>query len=73
MNAALLQDIPLEDRLWTRAEVAAYLVYAPRTLERVAAMPGFPTPARPGKPTVWRAGDIIDYARTNSMKKRGSR
>lgn len=67
-----LADIPLADRLWTRIEVAEYLRYKPRTLERVANLPGFPKPARPGNPTVWLAGDIIDWTRLNSIRGRQS-
>jgi hypothetical protein len=50
-----------EDLLWDKIAVADYLHYAPRTLERVGKKPGFPHPARPGKPLLWRAGDIIDW------------
>ena len=59
-----------EDLLWTKYDVASYLHYKPRTLERVAKMPGFPARARPGYPTLWRAGDIIDWVRANGKVKR---
>ena len=65
MSAEL--KVRLEDQLWTRAEVAAYLRYKPRTMERIAAMPGFPKPARPGNPKVYRAGDIIEWTRTHAL------
>lgn len=52
-----------DDLLWTKAEVAQYLHYKTRTMERVGKLPGFPAPARPGNPIVWRAGDIIAWCR----------
>lgn len=52
--------------LWTRVEVAAFLRYKPRTMERISAMPGFPLPARPGNPKVYWADDIIEWVRTQS-------
>jgi hypothetical protein len=66
--SAALQDVPLADRLWTQQQVADYLHYKPRTLERVSKLPGFPLPARPGNPKVWRAGDIIAWVRANSER-----
>lgn len=57
---------PKPDEIWTKEQVADYLHYAPRTLERVGNLPGFPRPARPGKPKVWRAVDIIRWVRTNA-------
>lgn len=55
--------VPPDDQLWTKEEVAEYLHYKPRTLERVGNLPGFPRPARPGNPKVWRAGDIMEWTR----------
>jgi len=60
-----------EDVLWDKTQVAEYLRYKPRTLERVANTGDFPNTARPGNPKVWRAGDIIDWCRANSAQKRG--
>lgn len=57
------EQVPLADRLWDKYQVAEFLHYKPRTLERVGNIPGFPPPARPGNPKVWRAGDIIDWTR----------
>jgi len=59
-----------EDLLWTKEEVASYLHYKPRTLERVGNLPGFPARARPGNPKVWRSGDIIDWVRSGGKPKK---
>jgi hypothetical protein len=56
----------LPDVIWTKEQVADYLHYKVRTLERVGNLPHFPAPARPGKPKVWRAIDIIVWVRTNA-------
>jgi hypothetical protein len=55
--------IHADDVLWDKKAVADYLHYKPRTMERVGKLPGFPAPARPGNPIVWRAGDIIAWCR----------
>jgi hypothetical protein len=55
------------DKLWTKQEVADYLHYKVRTMERVAKLPGFPAPARPGNPIVWRRGDIIAWCRRTNI------
>jgi hypothetical protein len=57
-----------EDVLWTKEDVASYLHYKPKTLERVAKLPGFPPRARPGNPKLWRAGTILDWVRANSAR-----
>jgi hypothetical protein len=56
-----------DDLLWTKEDVASYLHYKPRTLERVGNLPGFPKPARHGHQKCWRAGDIIDWVRRNGQ------
>lgn len=64
-----MNDIkPQEERLWTSAEVAAYLRYSVKNFtDRIMTLPNFPVPVRLPRPTGgkghprWKPEDIKNW------------
>ena len=58
-------DVPFEFRIWSVADCAEYLRYAPRYFrDKVRYQEGFPEPL-PGLELRWRAADVVAWALRN--------
>jgi predicted DNA-binding transcriptional regulator AlpA len=72
MRALIMRAPPIasKDRLWSRKDCARYLRYDVRTMERVAKLPNFPHPLRPGggHPR-WLAAEIIEWVKQGCVEK----
>lgn len=60
--------VPLDDQLWSAADVAAYLGIALRTAEDLKYRADFPTAIRVTASDRWIAREVIDWAKRQRAK-----